>query len=561
MRGKSMRLSAAVLLALALSAPTLLARASSTAQPSPSPPSGPGGATVDSPALPHGVTTQQQLAGGRQSALATASGWPLGIDVASYQHPGGAGINWGQVAAAGYRFAFIKGTQGNYYTNPYFASDYQAAAAAGMFRSAYHFADPSVSDGVSQADYLLAAAPYAADGHTLPPAVDLEDIQGPGFCYGLSPGQMIAWITAFSNEIQARTGRAPIIYTRASWWNQCTGGSSAFANNPLWVANYGVNSPTLPAGWGTWTFWQWTSSGSVPGISGSVDVSYFNGSDAGLGSFAGWLRSGAAVSSWASNRLDLFWADGLTAAVFHRWGDGSTFQGYDTLGGLVADGTEPAAVSWGPNRIDVFVCGVDGQLWHAYWDGASWRGWEPLGGLLTATPAVTSWASGRLDIFVRGADHAMWHRFWDQNGWSGWERLGGQFTSGPTAESRGPGVLDVFAAGTDRALWSLGWNASGWSGWYSLGGLLTHTPGAVSWSSGRIDVFVDGIDNALWHLAWGASTGWSGWQPLGGALTSGPAAVSRGVGLIDVFVRSSDLDLWRTSWNGSAWSAWQWLGG
>jgi lysozyme len=40
--------------------------------------------------------------------------------------------------------------------------------------------------------------------------------------------------------------------------------------------------PTLPAnGWGGngWTFWQYTSSGSVPGIVGRVDLDHFNGTN------------------------------------------------------------------------------------------------------------------------------------------------------------------------------------------------------------------------------------------------------------------------------------------
>ena len=129
--------------------------------PAPSPPA------ADDPALPHGAGTLQALAGGHPSTRALASGGVQGIDVASYQHPGGAAINWGQVASAGYRFAFVKATQGTYYTNPYFSGDYAAVAAAGMFRAAYHFADPSVSSGTAQADYLLNAAPNSADGLTL----------------------------------------------------------------------------------------------------------------------------------------------------------------------------------------------------------------------------------------------------------------------------------------------------------------------------------------------------------------------------------------------------------
>jgi hypothetical protein len=50
----------------------------------------------------------------------------------------------------------------------------------------------------------------------------------------------------------------------------------------LWIAHWGTSSPTLPAGnWGGhgWTFWQYSSCGSVTGISGCVDLDRFNGSD------------------------------------------------------------------------------------------------------------------------------------------------------------------------------------------------------------------------------------------------------------------------------------------
>ena len=46
-----------------------------------------------------------------------------GVDVASYQHPGGAAIDWGQVRSAGHRFAYVKASEGTSYTNPYFAQD------------------------------------------------------------------------------------------------------------------------------------------------------------------------------------------------------------------------------------------------------------------------------------------------------------------------------------------------------------------------------------------------------------------------------------------------------
>ena len=47
--------------------------------------------------------------------------------MAAFQHPGGAPINWAAVAAAGYKFAAVKATEGNYYVNPWAATDIAAA--------------------------------------------------------------------------------------------------------------------------------------------------------------------------------------------------------------------------------------------------------------------------------------------------------------------------------------------------------------------------------------------------------------------------------------------------
>jgi GH25 family lysozyme M1 (1,4-beta-N-acetylmuramidase) len=219
-----------------------------------------------------------------------------GIDVASFQHPNGAAINWAQVAGAGYQFAAIKATEGTYtsqgtfYVNPYYASDAQAAVAAGMYVAAYHFANPFNSTGAAQADFAAqqagaaqGAAEYQVGGHYLPLLLDLEynpysPADGGNQCYGLSPAQMVTWISSFMTEATTLTGAAPIIYTPQNWWDLCTGSSTAFGGDVLWVPAYSAAAPgTLPAGWNTWTMWQYTSSGSVPGITGSVDLDYFSG--------------------------------------------------------------------------------------------------------------------------------------------------------------------------------------------------------------------------------------------------------------------------------------------
>jgi len=222
----------------------------------------------------------------RSPKLITPSAPPLpkGVDVASFQHPGGAPINWPRVAAAGYTFAAIKATEGDYYTNPWYGSDVTEAKAAGLYVTGYHFAIPNVSPGAAQARYAVSHGDYAADGHTLPLELDVEydpyvGIDHTNECYGLTPAQMVAWIGAFDDEAQRLTGQIPIIYTTADWWDTCTAGSTAFGSGPLWVAAYAAASPPLPAGRDDWTFWQYTSSGTVPGIAaaGHTDVSYFGG--------------------------------------------------------------------------------------------------------------------------------------------------------------------------------------------------------------------------------------------------------------------------------------------
>ncbi len=72
------------------------------------------------------------------------------------------------------------------------------------------------------------------------------------------------------------------------------------------------------------------------------------------------------------------------------------------------------------------VCrGTDNAMYHKWWDGSSWSGFENLGGQLTSAPTICSWASNRLDCFARGTDNQLHHKWWDGSSWSQWETLGG----------------------------------------------------------------------------------------------------------------------------------------
>ena len=83
----------------------------------------------------------------------------------------------------------------------------------------------------------------------------------------------------------------------------------------------------------------------------------------------------------------------------------------------------------------------------------NWHGWESLGGSFTSGPAAVSRGPNSIDVFALGPDKTMRRGQWDGTIWHGWESLGGSFTSGPAAISRGPNSIDVFALGLDKAMW------------------------------------------------------------------------------------------------------------
>lgn len=216
-----------------------------------------------------------------------------GLDVSGHQPS----VDWQQQWNMGSRFAYVKASEGNYYTNPSYSSQYQGSRNVGMIRGAYHFAIPNWSSGADQARYFVQnGGGWSADGYTMPPVLDFEfnpyegrTINGFYFgntCYGMSPAQLGSWVRDFGNTMLSLTGRHPVIYTNTSWWNQCLGNPAGFGDYPLWVAAY-PSSPTNNAGpvptasWGTYSIWQYSSTGPFAG-----DSNVWNGDYAGLKAFA-----------------------------------------------------------------------------------------------------------------------------------------------------------------------------------------------------------------------------------------------------------------------------------
>jgi GH25 family lysozyme M1 (1,4-beta-N-acetylmuramidase) len=230
-------------------------------------------------------------------AVTPMPGSARGIDISSNN----AEPAWATLKSSGASFTAIKATEGDYYANaatttpvqqPGYAAEVADAAAAGLYVMPYAFGNPhdGNGDGTCQADFAwqeissVANPSYSGSSLMLPVVLDIE--QDPyansdpakgaivNSCYNQTAPGMVTWIGQFLTEISAKSGRTPIIYTNPSFWSICTGNSAAFSSYPLWVADYGVASPTIPPAWGNPALWQYTSSGTASGVTGNVDLDY-----------------------------------------------------------------------------------------------------------------------------------------------------------------------------------------------------------------------------------------------------------------------------------------------
>jgi GH25 family lysozyme M1 (1,4-beta-N-acetylmuramidase) len=217
------------------------------------------------------------------SAPAQAGTRAMGIDVSRFQ----GAINWSLVAGSGIRFAFVQASRGSGAdctvkpaqcgADPYFAANRLTAESAGIRVGAYHRAFASGAtkadaraDSLAEANLFIAAVGSLQRGELIP----VLDAETP--FTGMTSASLRTWIRVFVKRVHKKLGRKPMIYTNASSWS-ATGNTREFAKAryPLWVAEWGVSRPTVPANnWGRRGYWVWqyTSSGSVAGISGRVDM-------------------------------------------------------------------------------------------------------------------------------------------------------------------------------------------------------------------------------------------------------------------------------------------------
>ncbi len=199
------------------------------------------------------VNGYYQLADGTVIQQAIARG----IDVSRWQ----GNVNWAAVAADDVSFVML-GTRSKGVVDPNFHTNVKGASAAGLKVGAYIYSLATTPDMArAEADFVLSLVKdYPI---SFPIAFDAEDSATLGT---LPPAQVSEVINAFCQRI-ADAGYYPIVYANDYWLSK----KIDLSNMPydVWVARYEAKhvyaNPIM---------WQVTSTGSIDGINGNVDIDF-----------------------------------------------------------------------------------------------------------------------------------------------------------------------------------------------------------------------------------------------------------------------------------------------
>lgn len=194
----------------------------------------------------------------------------MGIDVSQHQGK----IDWAQVRASGVEFAIIRvgyrgQTAGGIYEDRYFKTNMKGAIANGIKVGVYFYSTAiNETEALEEAAWVVKKiAPYSV---TYPVVYDFEDFNSKR-CANVDGAQATKNALSYLNYVKAN-GYEPMMYANK---NDITKRMSRGSFGcKFWLAHYTEQTDYT----GNVNMWQYTSQGSVPGISGGVDmnIAYFN---------------------------------------------------------------------------------------------------------------------------------------------------------------------------------------------------------------------------------------------------------------------------------------------
>lgn len=182
-----------------------------------------------------------------------------GIDISHHQDE----IDWDtffEQNDSTIRFVYCKVTEGELLKDRQWKNNHARLSQEKIPHGGYHFFRPSV-DPIVQAKHFLREYDYTKA--SLPPALDVE-------VEGISDASLIENMKIWLNLVEKETGKQPVIYTSYNFYSEKF--KEHFANYKFWVANYSNLAQRFTDE--RIIHWQFSESGTIPGIKGFVDLNY-----------------------------------------------------------------------------------------------------------------------------------------------------------------------------------------------------------------------------------------------------------------------------------------------
>lgn len=200
------------------------------------------------------------------------TGWEGGppyryIDVSRYQGE----IDWAQVAAVGYKGAMLKTVSTNsrlskradgLYIDPTFEANYRNARAAGLDVGVYYYTY-ATSEAMADAELAMLRQAVYGKEFSLPVCVDVEEnkLKQLSTLY-------LTNLTAYALEQVEKMGFYAQLYTYTGYKHELDMARLS-SRWDVWLADYTGEPPAVTFKYNSH---QHTSKGSVPGITGNVDL-------------------------------------------------------------------------------------------------------------------------------------------------------------------------------------------------------------------------------------------------------------------------------------------------
>ena len=403
------------------------------------------------------------------SVEANGNGWPVynwfdqfnrgycsgvgaykGVDVSEWQGK----INWAQVKTAGVDFAILRCGYASTYPDKQWHNNVQGCLSSGMPFGVYLYSRATSPEEASkEADFVISQ--LKSEGLTgadlaLPVYFDMEDSKMVGKNYA-------AIAQAFFDKLTA-AGYPVGTYANLSWWNTRLT-SPVFDKYSKWVAAYNASIGLTYAPMSNFSegngIWQFSDYGSVPGISGRVDLNYTYmapvNSDHWIKSESKWwyryVDGSYPANCWAQidgqwyhfdasgwMQTGWLWVNGAwyyldaSGAMQTGWlNDGAWYYLDPEAGGAMATGVK--AVQGAAYFFD--ASGAMAAGWCA--DGGAWRYAAPSGALVSGWNVVNGswyWFDGETYAMREGwlNDGGSW--YWLADGGDGRMATGWQMVNG-----------------------------------------------------------------------------------------------------------------------------------